>query len=225
MENTNIIYITPNQWQTVAVDKIAKALAKFNDEFAKTKLKQDANSYRNTYVSLDNILNTIRPILAKNELFVHQHLAGDYITTTVVHSSGQFMGSQMEFIPMESGQGSNKTNALQNIGGGITYAKRYAISALLMISSDKDDDGESMGGFEVSKPRTTKRSTTKKAASKSSSKKTLDPDVKNWMPSTVKYIKDNKASGLDVIAGHLSAKYTMDDKAIANVKKILEDAK
>ena len=33
------------------------------------------------------------------------------------------------------------TNALQAMGGGLTYAKRYAIAALLGLSVDTDDDG------------------------------------------------------------------------------------
>ena len=46
----------------------------------------------------------------------------------------------MPFHPMSGNKG---TNALQELGGGITYAKRYAISAMLGISVDADDDGQS----------------------------------------------------------------------------------
>jgi hypothetical protein len=34
------------------------------------------------------------------------------------------------------------TNNLQNLGGGLTYLRRYAISAILGIAADEDNDGE-----------------------------------------------------------------------------------
>jgi len=36
--------------------------------------------------------------------------------------------------------GNRGTNSLQELGGGITYARRYAISALLGLSVDTDTD-------------------------------------------------------------------------------------
>lgn len=91
-------------------------------------------------MTLDNILNTVRPILTKNGLVIIQALAGEYLITTIYHVSGQFIQSEMPFHPMSGNKG---TNALQELGGGITYAKRYAISAMLGISVDTDDDAQS----------------------------------------------------------------------------------
>ena len=54
-----------------------------------------------------------------------------------MHSSGQFIASKFTFVAMQG----NNTNNLQNAGGGLTYLKRYTISALLQINSDDDDDG------------------------------------------------------------------------------------
>jgi hypothetical protein len=68
-------------------------------------------------------------------------LAGGYLITTLLHASGQFKGAAMEFNPMAGNKGTNK---LQEIGGGITYARRYSLSALLAISVDVDDDANSM---------------------------------------------------------------------------------
>jgi hypothetical protein len=63
-----------------------------------------------------------------------------------MHESGQFKGSAMIFNPMTDNRG---TNNLQQIGGGITYAKRYALAALLAISTDVDDDAQSMAGKKI----------------------------------------------------------------------------
>ena len=94
---------------------------------------------RNQYVSLDNLLHVIRPLLSDCGLVIIQQLAGEFLTTVVYHVSGQYIGSNMPFNPMNGIKG---TNALQELGGGITYAKRYSISALLQISVDVDNDAD-----------------------------------------------------------------------------------
>ena len=139
----DIIKLSENLFQTDQINELAAALIKFQLDFDKVSLKKDAKNQhlRNSYISLDNLLNTIRPLLSKNGLVVTQDLAGDFITTTIYHTSGQFRGSSMPFNPMSGNKG---TNNLQQIGGGITYAKRYALSAVLSISVDTDDDGNSM---------------------------------------------------------------------------------
>ncbi len=143
-----IIRLTPQLWQTVEIQELSKALISFSADFQKASLKADAKNphLRNNYVSLDGLLNTIRPILTKNKLSVSQDLAGEYLITTLMHESGQFKGSAMIFNPMSDNRG---TNNLQQIGGGITYAKRYALAALLAISTDVDDDAQSMAGKKI----------------------------------------------------------------------------
>jgi len=143
-----IIRLTPQLWQTVEISELSKALISFSADFQKASLKADSknNHLSNKYVSLDGLLNTIRPILTKNKLSISQDLAGEYLITTLMHESGQFKGSAMIFNPMSGNRG---TNNLQQIGGGITYAKRYAIAALLAISTDVDDDAQSMAGKNI----------------------------------------------------------------------------
>lgn len=134
----NVLHLTPELWQTEEINEMAKALSKFAELLDKESLKKDAKSHRNTYISLDNIIHTVRPLLSKCGLSVTQDLAGSFLITTLLHESGQFKGSAMPFNPMQG----NNINALQAIGGGISYAKRYSISALLCISSDVDNDAE-----------------------------------------------------------------------------------
>lgn len=90
------------------------------------------------YITLDSIMHAIRPALGELGLFVTQHLAGDSLTTMIIHEGGQFIASRFPFQAM-SGSG---TNNLQNLGGGLTYLRRYAISAILGIAADEDNDGE-----------------------------------------------------------------------------------
>lgn len=135
-----MVNLTPNLWQTENITNLVSALVKFQDLFNQSSLKKDATNphLKNGYVSLDNLLNTVRPLLIECGLVITQDLAGDSLITCIYHTSGEFRGSAMPFYPMSENRG---TNLLQNIGGGITYAKRYALSALLGISVDTDDDG------------------------------------------------------------------------------------
>jgi hypothetical protein len=126
--------------QSQSVDQLISAMVQFNIEFQSVGLKKDKQNdhLKNKYVTLDNILNTVRPILAKNGLVVIQALAGEYLITSLYHVSGQFFQADMIFSPMSGNKG---TNALQELGGGITYARRYSLSAILGISVDSDEDG------------------------------------------------------------------------------------
>lgn len=128
--------------QTDNVSLLIEALINFQKDFHEVSLKKDKKNdhLRNEYLTLDNILHVIRPLLTKNGLVIVQSLTGSYLTSVLYHISGQFISTQMPFNPMSGNKG---TNDLQNLGGGITYAKRYQICAMLAISADIDDDGQS----------------------------------------------------------------------------------
>jgi len=145
-----IIFITPELWQTSEISDLTKALILFQKRLTETSLKKDAKnpSLKNSYLSLDHIINTTKPLLCECNLVITQDMAGGFLTTTLMHESGQFKGSAMEFNPMAGNRGTNK---LQEIGGGITYAKRYTWSAMLGISVDTDDDADKMKGKEITK--------------------------------------------------------------------------
>lgn len=147
-----MINLTPNLWQTENITNLVSALVKFQDLFNQSSLKKDATNphLKNGYVSLDNLLNTVRPLLIECGLVITQDLAGESLITCIYHTSGEFRGSAMPFYPMSENRG---TNLLQNIGGGITYAKRYALSALLGISVDTDDDANSVKNPPKSEPK------------------------------------------------------------------------
>lgn len=134
------------------------------DKTAKQRLKRkDGGEYEveRQYLSLDGILDTVRPILAKHGLFVMQPLTGDGIATTIYHKSGQF---QTTIFPMSaSWEGSPMTNSIQNAGGSFTYLRRYALAAALSISADDDRDGADHAPKVQSKPSQKQQSTAPKA--------------------------------------------------------------
>lgn len=127
-------------------DKIFKALHEFHKDpppIVKEGIISVPGRPERKYVTLDSILHAVRPALALQGLFIMQHLAGDSLLTIIQHESGQFIQSRFPFQTM---QGSG-TNNLQNLGGGLTYLRRYALTAILGIAADEDDDGNS-GGIE-----------------------------------------------------------------------------
>lgn len=121
-----------------SIKNLAIALAKFQGEVNNPSNTAENPFYRSKYAPLDTVLNTVRPILSKYGLSVVQapSTEGNNITiaTTLIHESGEYM----EFPPLSLKM--DKVTA-QGAGSAITYARRYAISAILGISSEDDDDG------------------------------------------------------------------------------------
>lgn len=101
--------------------------------------KADTGKFSYRYATLPHIWTTIRDELAKNELTVVQSptggvggMIGDFLTTTIYHSSGEWISDSMRLvITREDPQG---------MGAAITYARRYALSAMLGLVTDSDTD-------------------------------------------------------------------------------------
>ena len=86
------------------------------------------------------IVRASRPALGKYGLsitqLVIQHEDGkSYLNTRMMHSSGQWLESNMQIDPPK--------RDIQSLGSYITYLRRYAYSAMVgVISGNEDDDGE-----------------------------------------------------------------------------------
>lgn len=121
-----------------SIKELATALSKFQGEIKNPGNTADNPFFKSKYAPLNEILNVARPILAKNGLSVIQTPSGDgqniILTTTLIHSSGEWIESPELVLKAD------KATA-QGAGSAITYARRYAISAILGISSEDDDDG------------------------------------------------------------------------------------
>lgn len=94
--------------------------------------------FKSSYITLDGILEYIRPILAKNNVWLFQNAFGDgeyiCVVTRLNHSTGEFI--ETDILKMKP-----QKNDPQQLGSCITYAKRYQLASLLGISSETDDDG------------------------------------------------------------------------------------
>lgn len=91
-----------------------------------------AGKYSFKYAPLDAIVEYIVPILQKHGLLFMQAVNADVLTTRILHKSGQWIESETHL---------NRDHAnMQGFGGEVTYKRRYALSALLGIVSDDDND-------------------------------------------------------------------------------------
>lgn len=146
----NFVYHNENFWESATTADLDKALVKFNAKFKSVKrdeLVAVPNRAPRKFASLDEIMIEIRPILAECGLFVQQPITGDFITTIVRHESGQFRAFSMPMVAWQ-GQG---TTAIQNLGGAITYMRRYSLGAALALATEEDDDAQSTGKLDVKK--------------------------------------------------------------------------
>lgn len=138
---TTTVWHTESLWQSERIDKLLPALLAFHKDsptIRKDRTVPVGGGRNRSYTTLDEIISKVKPVLAAHGLLIHQHLAGPEVVTMLHHVSGQFMASKVGFTPMN---GTN-VNSLQAAGGGLTYLKRYCISAILNINVDTDEDGE-----------------------------------------------------------------------------------
>jgi len=68
------------------------------------------------------------------------------LETVLMHASGEWVSSELAINPIK--------NEPQAIGSALTYARRYALSAILGIATDEDDDAESAMGRDTKKQAT-----------------------------------------------------------------------
>ena len=123
---------------------LSKALVETQKEL-KQPLKDAKNPFfKSEYVPLENVAEAITESATKHGLAFSQYAttteAGNVSVGTIVfHESGEFI----EFPPLILKPENTKP---QSIGSAITYAKRYSLSAVFGITSDKDDDGNKANG-------------------------------------------------------------------------------
>ena len=123
--------------QSNEVNEIIKALTIATGEISNPKNTAENPFFKSKYAPLGDILNMVRPILSKHGLIIIQNVSTDdrfvSIETGIYHTSGQYIISDKLQMSVE------KATA-QGQGSGITYGRRYQLSAFLNIASEDDDD-------------------------------------------------------------------------------------
>ena len=119
-----------------------KSLAEFQQEVP--TIHKATQGYGYTYADLPKIFEVINPLLKKHGLGFTQLINGTELITIVFHvESGEIIESKTS-IPQ--GVQLKGMNDFQVLGSAISYLRRYCISSILGIVSDKDTDA---GGEQI----------------------------------------------------------------------------
>lgn len=117
--------------------------------------KNSANPhFKSEYANLETILDVVRAVYARYQLAIVQIPGAikveDGVTkislnTTIVHSSGEMIGGVMEMPIVVDKNGKITAPAT---GSALSFARRYAVAAIVGITQ-KDDDGSEAAGYEA----------------------------------------------------------------------------
>lgn len=138
-----------NTTMSPTIGALATALAKAQGQFTFARKDSEAPLFeskerggrpigKRTYADLAAVLEAVRAGLAQNELAIIQTpfsvQGGVMLRTILAHSSGEWIASEISFP-------NDRMGAIQGWGSALTYARRYALAAMVGIAQD-DDDGE-----------------------------------------------------------------------------------
>jgi hypothetical protein len=124
-----------------------KALAEFQQEVP--VIHKATQGYGYTFADLPKIFSVINPLLKKHGLGFTQLIENENLTTILFHvETGETIESKMALLKDVALKGMNE---FQVYGSQLTYFRRYALSSILGIVTDKDTDA---GGEQVKKVKT-----------------------------------------------------------------------
>lgn len=170
------------------MNNLIKALIKFQGKIQSVGKGTDNPFFHSKYADLAEIWDTIRQPLSDSELAVTQateisQTTGELsLRTTLWHSSGESISSLYPIIPIKKvKEVLEVVNDPQGIGSAVTYARRYALSALLGITAtNEDDDGERAMGRggntqPAAKPAYPAKTATREQSPKGAATKSVSP--------------------------------------------------
>jgi hypothetical protein len=117
--------------------KLFSALSKFQKKCP--VIHKGTQGYGYSYADLVSIFEVINPILGEFDLGFAQPICGSKVKTILFHTeTGETLESETDIPQNVQLKGMND---FQVLGSAITYIRRYAISSMLGIITDKDIDG------------------------------------------------------------------------------------
>jgi hypothetical protein len=124
------------QLKTKTMKNLFKSLASFQQEVP--TIHKSTQGYGYTYADLPKIFETINPLMKKHGLGFTQLINGTDLVTVLFHcETGESIESKTE-IPQ--GVQLKGMNDFQVLGSAITYLRRYSLSSILGLVTDKDTD-------------------------------------------------------------------------------------
>lgn len=119
-----------------AMVKVQANLPKLERDRTVEVRPKNSAPYGYSYATLANLSEAVLPLLAENGLtFITMPGSGSQggmcLRYTLMHTSGQALSGEFP-ISAEGG--------IQQLGGRITYARRYILAAVVGITADEDDE-------------------------------------------------------------------------------------
>ena len=118
-----------------SIASLAAALAKAQGEMENAGKNSVNPHFRSKYADLAEIINTVRPVLAKHGLSVTQFPSFDgtlaHVETIIAHESGEWMSGTTS-SPVQKADP-------QGIGSATTYLRRYSLAAVCNLAQEDDD--------------------------------------------------------------------------------------
>ena len=118
------------------IGQLAKALAAAQIELTNPALNKVNPHFKSKYADLATVLNAVRPTLGKHGIAVMQITetleTAILLHTRLIHTSGEWV---------ESTYPVSHIGKHQEMGAALTYAKRQALSAMVGVAGEDDDDG------------------------------------------------------------------------------------
>jgi hypothetical protein len=131
------------------IDALATALAAAQAEMRNPAYDSNNPHFKSKFASLAAVRDTVTPTLSKHGIAVLQLLGFDdgrvTCETVLTHKSGQWISGTFAVAP-------TKPDA-QGTGSAATYARRYALMAMVNVVGDEDDDGNAA----VARPQAAQR--------------------------------------------------------------------
>lgn len=118
---------------------LAKSLKELQQQLKPVTKDKTNPFFKSRYADLESVVEASRTPLYKNGFSVTQlisHTGTDStLETVLLHESGEWISSEMKLYMTKSDP--------QAQGSAITYARRYALMAIIgMVAEGEDDDGE-----------------------------------------------------------------------------------
>lgn len=131
-----------------SIKELAAALAKAQAEIKGAAKTGENPHFRSRYADLASTWDACRDALTKHGLSIVQSPGGDdpeivRMTTRLLHESGEWIEDTLAMRPVKSDP--------QGIGSATTYARRYALAAMVGVAPE-DDDGNAASHQEKTAP-------------------------------------------------------------------------
>lgn len=119
---------------------LARAQGEF-PEIPKNRLatvRTDKGNYSYKYADLADVFKAVTPVLSAHGLCVMQHPDEGELVTVLAHGSGVFIETRH---PIHF-RGNGRMHPAQEWSAGLTFAKRYALTALLGVATEESVEGD-----------------------------------------------------------------------------------